>query len=233
MSKVDFFTLSRPDLISETKTFRDPRFKGDKSKAITLTLRALDEVQRAAVQRLQQERMLYYCGDAEQKIAPASDFPLLSAGGPPIELNRTLAYQAASLTVMQTTEQPERYSFEELIAMALTCPVVWKNVLRWRDSVNRRGEKQTEALEWGADYWPHIDTAINNFQAHPEIVAYVCETLRSLNARVHALITVLGGDTTAGADLPILGTRWLEDIRMWGVRKARAQEQTPADETRE
>lgn len=143
MPKLDFFQLSRPDLPTETKTFVEPRYKSDRSKDITLTLRALDAVTGGEVQQVAQEMVTKYCGNATLDIVPECEFPRLAGGGPEITLNDTIAYQAASLTVMQTaSEKKDRYEFEEFVVMAVTCPVVWKLVLQWRTDLNRMGDKQ-------------------------------------------------------------------------------------------
>lgn len=146
--KLDVFTFSRPELLAQTKTFHDPRFqdaegKSDESKAITLTLRALDEVRRGEVQELAQEMVLHYCGNKELAIDPVSDFPPFSDGGESVKINGTIAFQAASLCVMQVVEnEKDAYSFDEFVALSLTHPVAWGKILDWRNALNNKAEKQ-------------------------------------------------------------------------------------------
>ena len=145
MPKVDFFTLPRFAYPSQTKTFTDAR-----AGELTLTLRALNAIQRGELQELAQRKAFQYreLPQDENGEETGQDYDggappeKLMVGGEPVSLNDELTFQAASLTLMQCGEKADRYTFEEFVAMAINAAKVWRQILVWRNEIIRAADKE-------------------------------------------------------------------------------------------
>ena len=136
MSKVNFFALTRPEMPQEgPRTFREPRYKENKALDVTLTLQALDNIQQTEVSVKAREMLAKYVGDPENGIDPTDEMQPLE--GYCFELNEEICMKAMRLCLMQRPDKASsRYTFEELIAMSVTMPVVWEQVMTWHYKLN-------------------------------------------------------------------------------------------------
>lgn len=141
----NFFALPRPEYPKEgPKTFVEPRYRKRADLAVHLVLQALDPIQMGAVSTTARDMLRKYVGSPEDGIEAEEMFPPLE--GYIVNLNEDTAMKAARLFHMQrpgeyTTDKGEKLrisklDFEDFVAMAVTMPKVWDEVLDWHYRLN-------------------------------------------------------------------------------------------------
>lgn len=128
MAKVNVYDLKRKSASRvETKTFKDAAQGVD----FTFTLRALTSTEQFAALDYGQSLMATYVGSDDapaQARLPAVDgrIPTPSA---------SLCLMLGQIVYAQSGEDEESYSFEELVAIAETCPSVFAELQKWYQSL--------------------------------------------------------------------------------------------------
>lgn len=140
MAKIDPFSLSRPPRKSGEKTFTDPAQPG---LEWFMSLKALDNAERHAVQEYAETMIAKYLGDPESGVPPQVRFPAI--GQEVVTLSRRLLFNAATLWYMQTAKEPEGYSFEQIVGLSVTMPNAWWEVVAWSNELAEVGESKNDS----------------------------------------------------------------------------------------
>jgi hypothetical protein len=132
----DPFQFKRPRREVRHLTFIDSAQPGMELK---LSLRRADTVDMArAASEIQRMAELYLTGSDDM---PAGPFPLV--GGEPVPVSMELFSQACAVFVMQAPEgeskQPRMWAPEQLVAISVTMPDAWSQILRACEELRRAG----------------------------------------------------------------------------------------------
>jgi len=137
-SVFDPFQFRRPGRTVYHKTFTDPAQPGE---VLELSLRKADTIDMAlAAAEIQRMTAKYLTGDDDM---PPGPFPLV--GGEAIPVSIELFSQACAIYVMQAppeeSRQPRRWAPEQLVAVSVTMPDAWSQVLRAAEEIRRAGSR--------------------------------------------------------------------------------------------
>lgn len=124
--KINPFSLPRPIQSGETRTFTDPSQPGVE---LVISLRPLDVAETNLAVELGERMAEMYIGDPENDVAPSHQFPYV--GGKPVAMSRKLCIGVALILAMQTAEGDEAYTFEQMVAIAVTMPRAWRGISEW------------------------------------------------------------------------------------------------------
>lgn len=138
------FSLNRPDVLIETKTFTD---KVNPEAELTLTLRAEND---AAVDFQEREKSQEYIRDFVVGRDDGPPAPLPPVGGRAVKVTRTLCGVVATLESMQVPgEEEEPFSFSEWCALSVVMPSAFREIDDWAADLRERarGEKKVSPKE--------------------------------------------------------------------------------------
>lgn len=129
MAKVDFLSLSRPEDITETRVFTDPRF-ADVPISITLTVCADYGTQTLAGEIGTRYYQQFVTGGKSGRPAP---FPPL--GNPPraVRITKTLCLVIGGLMALQSGET--NYTFVEWVGCSVMTPTAFGSIMDWANKL--------------------------------------------------------------------------------------------------
>jgi len=125
--------MERPPLPTETRTFTDPRHP---SKPVTFTLTGLDTFSQGQVRDLGLKMLRKYVGSDDVKAE--CDFP--PVGEKSVTFTETMAFIVAALVIEQGNS-PDAYTFEQLIAFAVTMPKAWLELVTFHSELEAATDK--------------------------------------------------------------------------------------------
>lgn len=136
MAKLDFAQLSRPEAVTEERTFTDPLQPGAE---LTLRFSARPDygLQMLAAEKGQEYAQKFALGVAK---TPAP-FPL---GGDVVTISRALCLAIGGLMVLQ---RGETYNFNEWVACSALMPNAFADVCDWANSLLSRANRETGGAE--------------------------------------------------------------------------------------
>lgn len=137
MPKLNVLGLRRPPRRVETRTFTDPAQPG---KELTLTLGAQDVVVGGRASDLTQDLIEKYVHPPDETEPNA--FPM--EGDEPIFLSEILCQQVGVIAESQLGPEAERYTPEEIIAVAVAMPDAWTQILAWVGGMSRREKDRSK-----------------------------------------------------------------------------------------
>lgn len=133
MTKIDFFSMARPPLPTQTRVLIDPRYP---DRPVSFTLTGLDTFSQGAVRDLGIKMLRKYVGD--ETTPPECPFP--AVGERSVVFTETMAFIVASLVLMQGANE-DAYTFEQLIAFAITMPKAWLELVLFHSELEAATEK--------------------------------------------------------------------------------------------
>ena len=144
MSKINTTTLMRRKRRYETRSFTDPDVPGE---VLTLTLCPQDVLIGAQAQDLAEELWEEYGPDKDGDKKPFEIFTDPEDTEPTF-LSKTFVTLTAAICVSQGGEPKEKYSPDDLIAIALAMPTAWTSACEWAGELSQRSK--TEGNRSGA-----------------------------------------------------------------------------------
>lgn len=136
--KINPFSLTRPPMIVEEKQFEDP---GQPGQLLTLKLKQLDNAEQAHALELGESIALEFLGsDQDEELKPTRS-PLF-VDGTVIKGSRFLYRNVAVIWAMQVVDnEDDRYTTDQLLALSVTMPIAWRQVIAWSNTLGKSGEK--------------------------------------------------------------------------------------------
>lgn len=132
--KVNVYELKRPKLKgSETRTFVDEASKTE----FSFTLRGLSTTEQFAAVDYAQTLMAQYLGS---ETTPAKE-KLPAVDGKIPKASASLCMVAGSIVFAQSGEDEDQYTFEEMVAIAETCPDVFAQLQKWYEGLDKPDPK--------------------------------------------------------------------------------------------
>lgn len=116
MAKINPFAFARPVESRKTFTFKDDRFPDN---PVTIELRSPDIIDYNMIQDKAREFANFY-----------SDKPFPAVAGRIVTISDSLAESVASIFILQEGADADRYTMEELVALAVTMPIVFGDIGR-------------------------------------------------------------------------------------------------------
>lgn len=147
MARIDPWAGERTSPVIETKEFKDIRHPG---KTLDMTLMGMENDVASVVTDEVDEICARYLppgnpeGERLREIYGIEYVEFPYVGGRPVRLSRTLLQNAATIVAMQQPRQDKLpvYEIPELVAMSLTWPNAWKEIVGWANDLNRQAREQ-------------------------------------------------------------------------------------------
>ncbi len=137
-TRVSPFNMPRPSRPVRMKVLTDPRWPKAK---LPFYLRATDAADSHLVVEVAKRKIAQYINGKDGKGKDKEDFP--PVGGLPVTLTETFCFTVAGIAVMQVKGNPNLapYTFNELVALSLTMPSLWEDLIAFAEEVNSEADE--------------------------------------------------------------------------------------------